>query len=268
MSHSFNEATISQQLKAITRIAFESGAILMSHYTLDVEVRHKADSSPVTIADEATERFIIAELKKALPEIPVVGEESVAAGRIPETGRHFFLVDPLDGTKEFIKHNGEFTANIGEIVDGVPVRGVVYAPAVNKLYFGELESGAFMIEIAPDEELDFSKAVQISARPAPADGLVMAVSRSHADNKSLEYMEKFNVQKTVVAGSSLKFCLIAEGVADVYPRFGHTCEWDTAAGHAVLSAAGGTMTTPEGAPFVYGKALEKFLNAYFVARGK
>lgn len=259
---------ISPVLRAIADIAYASGAVLMEHYSKDVKVRTKADSSPVTVADEATERFILAKLKECVPDVPVVAEESVAAGRIPQIGSHFFLVDPLDGTKEFIKHNGEFTSNIGEIVDGRPVRGAVYAPAVHKLYFGELESGAFSVEIAPGGKLDFSRARKICARTPPADGLVMAVSRSHADKQSEDYMKQFHVRDTVVAGSSLKFCLIAEGVADVYPRFGHTCEWDTAAGHAVLAAAGGTMTTPEGAPFVYGKASGKFLNAFFVARGK
>jgi 3'(2'), 5'-bisphosphate nucleotidase len=207
-------------------------------------------------------------LSLLVPDVPVIAEEAVAAGRIPKIGRRFFLVDPLDGTKEFIKRNGEFTVNIAEIIDGKPVRGVVYAPAIHKLYFGEISSGAYCIEAAPGGAPNLTEASEIEARAPAKDGLVMAISRSHADKKSDEYMTAFKVKQTVVAGSSLKFCLVAAGEADIYPRFGHTCEWDTAAGHAVLAAAGGTLTTPEGKPFLYGKATEKFLNPFFVARGQ
>lgn len=267
MNETLNAHATSPVLRALAAIAYDAGAILLGHYAEGVKVREKPDSSPVTIADEEAERFILKRLANLAPDVPVIAEESVAAGRIPKIERRFFLVDPLDGTKEFIKRNGEFTVNIAEIVDRKPVRGVVYAPAIRKLYFGEVSSGAFQIAAAPGGAPNFTEATAISARlPAP-DGLVMAISRSHADKQSEVYMKSFPVKRTVVAGSSLKFCLIAAGEADIYPRFGHTCEWDTAAGHAVLSAAGGSVTTPEGKPFLYGKSAEKFLNSFFVARG-
>jgi 3'(2'), 5'-bisphosphate nucleotidase len=254
-------------LKALAAIAYDAGAILLGHYAEGVKVREKADSSPVTVADEEAEKFILKRLSQLAPDVPVVAEESVAAGRIPKIGRHFFLVDPLDGTKEFIKRNGEFTVNIAEIIDGKPVRGVVYAPAVSRMFYGEVSSGAFAIAAQPGGAPDFSQGRPISARKPSAGGLIIAISRSHADQKSEEYLRAFKVKQTVVAGSSLKFCLVAAGEADLYPRFGHTCEWDTAAGHAVLAAAGGAVTTPEGKPFVYGKAADKFLNPFFIAKG-
>jgi 3'(2'), 5'-bisphosphate nucleotidase len=268
MNDALNAHAASPLLKAITAIAYDAGAILLGHYAEGVKVREKADASPVTIADEEAERFILKRLAQLAPDVAVIAEEAVAAGHIPKIGRRFFLVDPLDGTKEFIKRNGEFTVNIAEIIDGKPVRGAVYAPAIHKMFFGEVSSGAFQIAAAPGGAPDFAEATQIFARLPGKDGLVMAISRSHADKQSEEYMAAFQVKRTVVAGSSLKFCLIAAGEADIYPRFGHTCEWDTAAGHAVLVAAGGCLTTPEGKPFLYGKANEKFLNPFFVARGQ
>jgi 3'(2'), 5'-bisphosphate nucleotidase len=254
-------------LRAMAAIAYDAGAILLGHYAEGVKVREKADSSPVTVADEDAEKFILKRLAQLAPDVPAIGEESVSAGNIPKIGRRFFLVDPLDGTKEFIKRNGEFTVNIAEIIDGKPVRGAVYAPAIRKMYFGEVTSGAFLIEAQPGGAPDFAEARQISARVPAADGLVITISRSHADKKSDEYLSAFKVKRTVVAGSSLKFCIIAAGEADLYPRFGHTCEWDTAAGHAVLISAGGSMTTDDGKPFLYGKVTEKFLNPSFIARG-
>lgn len=268
MNDRFQAHAASPILRAFCAIAYDAGAILLAHYAAGVKVREKADASPVTAADEEAERFILKRLATLAPDVPVIAEESVAAGRIPKIGRRFFLVDPLDGTKEFIKRNGEFTVNIAEIIDGKPVRGVVYAPAIHQLYFGEISTGAFRISAPPGGAPDFTEAAPIKTRPVPRDGLVMTISRTHADKKSEEYMQAFHVKQTVVAGSSLKFCLIAAGEADIYPRFGNTCEWDTAAGHAVLAAAGGTMTTPEGKPFLYGKAAEKFLNPFFVARAE
>ncbi|MGB8600801.1 MAG: 3'(2'),5'-bisphosphate nucleotidase CysQ [Rhizomicrobium sp.] len=267
MNETFQAHATSPILRALAAIAYDAGAILLGHYAEGVKVREKADASPVTIADEEAERFILKRLATLAPDVPVIAEEAVAAGRIPKIGRRFFLVDPLDGTKEFIKRNGEFTVNIAEIIDGKPVRGVVYAPAINKLYMGELSCGAFQIIAQPGGAPNFAEAMPIAVRLPAKDGVVMAISRSHADKKSEEYMAAFNVKRTVVAGSSLKFCLVAAGEADIYPRFGRTCEWDTAAGHAVLLAAGGSMTTPEGKPFLYGKTDEKYFNPSFIARG-
>jgi 3'(2'),5'-bisphosphate nucleotidase len=200
--------------------------------------------------------------------VPVIAEEEVAQGRVREIGRHFFLVDPLDGTKEFLSRNGEFTVNIGEIVDGKPVRGVVFAPAKNRLFLGEDASGAFDLVTRPGIAPDLGQLRSIEARQAPAGGLVAVASRSHRDSETDEYLARFPVKEFVSAGSSLKFCLVAAGEADIYPRLGRTMEWDTAAGHAVLSAAGGSVLTIDGRPFVYGKTEEKFANPFFVARGR
>jgi 3'(2'), 5'-bisphosphate nucleotidase len=254
-------------LTQFAEIAWQAGEIILRHYKPGVEARHKEDKSPVTAADEEAERYILSRLRAEWPEIPVVAEEEVAAGRIPEIGHRFFLVDPLDGTKEFISGNGEFTVNIAEIEDGKPVRGVVYLPAKNRLFAGEIPGGAFEIETQPGAAPDFTRMKPIAARTAPADGLVAVASRSHRDYKTEEYLEKFQVKDFAAAGSSLKFCLVAAGEADMYPRLGRTMEWDVAAGHAVLAAAGGSVTTVDGRPFVYGKTEEKFANPFFVARG-
>jgi len=249
--------------------ACQAGEILLHHYaTKSVEARRKEDHSPVTDADEEAEAFILGELNGRLPDVPVIAEEEVAGGRITVIGRRFFLVDPLDGTKEFLSRNGEFTVNIGEIVDGRPVRGVVFAPAKNRLFLGESESGAFELVTEPGMPPDFARLRRIEARIAPAEGLVAVASRSHKDYKTEEYLAAFPVREFVSAGSSLKFCLVAAGEADIYPRLGRTMEWDTAAGHAVLSAAGGSVLTIDGRPLLYGKTEEGFANPFFVARGR
>ena len=255
----------SPMLRALARIAYDAGAIVLSHYTDEITFTRKEDNSPVTAADVEAERFILKRLAQLAPDVPVVGEETVAAGRIPKVGKRFFLVNPLDGTKEILSKNGEFTINIAEIVEGKPVRGVVYAPAKDRIFFGETLSGAFAMTCPPGGAPDFAEAHPIEARAPAKDGLVVAVSRSHNDKKCDAYLAAYAVKNFIVAGSSLKFCLIAAGEADLYPRHGRTMEWDTAAGHAVLAAAGGSLTTIEGKPFTYGKA--KFENPFFVARG-
>ncbi|MBI3446408.1 MAG: 3'(2'),5'-bisphosphate nucleotidase CysQ, partial [Magnetospirillum sp.] len=212
-----------------------------------------------TEADEKAEAIILPGLADLTPGIPVVAEESVAAGRIPEIGSGpFWLVDPLDGTKEFIKRNGEFTVNIGLIVDGIPSAGVVLAPARKVLW-----SGAAGKAFREDE----AGRAAIACRPLPARNAVVMTSRSHRNPESMDqWLAQFPGASLDFAGSSLKFCLVAEGAADLYPRFGPTCEWDTAAASAVLIAAGGRVTTFDGAPLAYGKS-PKFLNPDFVARG-
>lgn len=255
-------------VREIARIAFGAGRIILRHYGAEaVGQRRKGDESPVTDADEDAEAFILAELHKHFPDIPVIAEEEVSRGHVREIGRHFFLVDPLDGTKEFLSRNGEFTVNIGEIVDGRPVRGVVVAPAKDRLFLGEELSGAFQLGIAMDSAPDFARLLPIHARPAAPDGLVAVASRSHRDSGTEEYLSKHRIKEFIGAGSSLKFCLVAAGEADIYPRLGRTMEWDTAAGHAVLSAAGGSVTTLDGKTLMYGKTQEGFANPSFVARG-
>ena len=251
-------ATLSPHLEILVRIAQAAGVVVMRHYEAGCDPRVKADRSPVTDADEEAETLILAELAMAFPNVPVVAEEEAAAGRVAKVGSRFFLVDPVDGTKEFIKRGGEFTVNIGEIVDGVPVSGVVFAPAIGRLFVGAVGEGAF--------EISGGVTRAIAARAPAEDGLVAVSSKSHPDAKTDALLKTLPIKGQTNAGSSLKFCLVAAGEADIYPRAGHTMEWDTAAGDAVLRAAGGRMTDWDGAPFIYGKA--GFHNTAFIARGK
>ena len=245
-------------LADIVALADRAGDVIMQHYRGEIEVKTKADSSPVTAADEAGEAVILEGLSKLTPEIPVVAEEKVAAGDIPEVGDgRFWLVDPLDGTKEFISKNGEFTVNIALIDDSGPLLGVVLAPAREKAWWGWRGHGAWMRDSDGD-------AKKIQVRPAPAGGLTAVASRSHSDQATEDFLDKVGAKERISAGSSLKFCLVAEGKADIYPRFGPTMEWDVAAGHAVLLAAGGHVTTLEGEPFLYRKP--DFRNRGFIAR--
>jgi 3'(2'), 5'-bisphosphate nucleotidase len=249
---------LARLLPGVVALAERAGALILEHYGNEVAVRAKADASPVTIADEAAEALILEGLAELTPEIPVVAEETVAAGHVPALeSERFWLVDPLDGTKEFLSRNGEFTVNIALIEGREPVLGVVLAPALGKLWWGARGAGAML--------RDAAGARPIAARPRPAQGLVAVASRSHIDPATEAFLDRAGAAERISAGSSLKFCLVAEGRADVYPRFGPTMEWDTAAGHAVLGAAGGTVTTKDGAPFRYRKP--GFRNPEFIARG-
>ncbi len=255
-------------LTALARIAWQAGEIILGHYSNEaIQARRKTDQSPVTAADEDAEAYILARLAELAPGVPAIAEEETAAGRVQQIADRFFLVDPLDGTKEFLNRNGEFTVNIAEIVGGVPVRGVVFAPAKERLFMGELETGAYELATKPGIAPDFSQARAIKACAPGTDGLIAVASRSHRDSKTEEYLAAYPVKDFVAAGSSLKFCLVATGEADIYPRHGRTMEWDTAAGHAVLAAAGGSVKTIDGKPFLYGKTGENFANPHFVARG-
>jgi len=267
-------ATLSPHLQTLVRIVQAAGMVVMRHYEAGCDTRMKADRSPVTDADEEAEKVILAELALAFPGVPVVAEEEAAAGRIAKIGSHFFLVDPVDGTKEFVKRRGEFTVNIGEVVDGEPVSGVVFAPAIGRLFAGAIGEGAFEIsgggsvgEVGSGSVpmSDKYNVRSIAARAPAPDGLVAVSSRSHPDAKTDELLKTLTIKGQTNAGSSLKFCLVAAGEADIYPRAGQTMEWDTAAGHAVLRAAGGSVTTWDGAPFVYGKS--DFRNGPFIAKG-
>jgi 3'(2'), 5'-bisphosphate nucleotidase len=259
----------SEAALALADVAWRAGEILLRHYANEtIDARKKTDQSPVTAADEDAERFILGELAKEAPGIPVIAEEETAQGRLQAIAGHFFLVDPLDGTKEFLNRNGEFTVNIAEIEGGKALRGVVYAPAKNRLFLGDGANGAFEIATQPGQHPDFAKFRKIEARAPASDGLVVVASRSHRDSKTEEYLAHYPVKDFVTAGSSLKFCLVACGEADIYPRHGQTMEWDTAAGQAVLEAAGGSVKTLDGRPFIYGKTDERFANPFFVARGR
>jgi 3'(2'), 5'-bisphosphate nucleotidase len=252
------ELNASQLTEALRDIALEAGAAIMSVYQGDFEARTKADSSPVTEADEVAERLIIAALEKLTPEIPIVAEESVSAGRIPDiSGGRFWLVDPLDGTKEFISRNGEFTVNVALVEAGRPVLGIVHAPAVGVTYTAA--DGAAFVETGDEP------ARRIHARRPAADGVVALISRSHRTPETDAYLADYEVTAERSAGSSLKFGIVAGGEADIYPRLGRTMEWDTAAGHAVVASAGGSVRTLDGAELVYGKP--GFENPPFVVRG-
>lgn len=249
----------------IRRVAIEAGDLTLEYFDesgfkgADI----KGDGSPVTIADEKAEAVIIKALKDITLNVTIVGEEAAAAGHRPDTthDKFFWLVDPLDGTKEFISGSGDYTVNIALIKDGQPILGVVYAPAKGELYAGAGAGTA----IKWSEDTDKEK--EIYVRKAPREGLTVVASKSHGnDEKLTPFLEQFKINKLVKRGSSLKICAIAAGKADLYPRFGPTCEWDIAAGHAVLLAAGGIITDTNGKPLTYGGADPKFLNPEFIAQ--
>ncbi len=255
----------SADIQTLLSLAQSAARDIMAIYASDFAVATKADLSPVTEADALAEKTILAGLSKHWPDIPVLAEEQTAAGVIPILGKRFFLVDPLDGTKEFLSRNGEFTVNIALIKNGVPVQGVVYAPAIKRMFWGDKASGAAMADVTPAQSLVDTKWQHITVRKPPKDGITAVASRSHADEATEAYLAKHNVKKRTSAGSSLKFCLVAAGEADVYPRFGRTMEWDTGAGQAVLEAAGGKVCNVDGTPLTYGKAERGFDNPAFVA---
>jgi len=246
---------------ACTALARDAAREIMRIYAGNLGTRTKADKSPVTDADQAAEVVIVAGLRKLTPGLVVVAEEEMAAGHVPKLdGGPFWLVDPLDGTKEFIKRNGEFTVNIALIEHGRPTLGIVLAPATDTLWRGDASLGADK----SDKGSEFSA---ITTRKSPVHGLTACASRSHAIYSDLDIWFRNNgltVADRVQAGSSLKFCLIAEGKADIYPRFGPTNEWDTAAGQGVLEAAGGEVVTTDNKPLAYGKP--GWGNPHFIAR--
>ena len=249
------------------RLAFELVALaqaaareVMDVYATDFEVEIKDDSSPLTLADQRAETVILEGLARLEPEIGVIAEEAFSRGACAEPGETFFLVDPLDGTREFIQRNGEFTVNIALVENGEPTIGVIVAPAQARTFVGWQRGRAFEI-------LAGGNARPIGARAAPAKTRTAIASRSHRDAQTDAYLAALGIDKIVAAGSSLKFCLLAAGEADLYPRFGPTCEWDIAAGHAILLAAGGDVCRLDGSAFVYGKSAEGFLNPGFIAWG-
>lgn len=248
-----------------------AGRAELAIYNQDFEVIEKSDGSPVTAADQAAEEIILKDLEELAPDIPVVAEEAASAGEIPDIGERFFLVDPLDGTKEFVRKNGEFTINIGLIEKGKPVFGLVYAPAIEELFIALDRENALMTRLAPGAptpSISDDCFMSLNTRIPPEDGMAVVASKSHMTDETRVFIDKLPVSGLRSAGSSLKFCLLAKAEADVYPRFGPTMEWDTAAGHAVLAAAGGLVTKENGEPLMYGKNSEGFRNSNFIAWGK
>lgn len=266
----------------VKQIACDAGLAIMNIYGEDdFAVEYKSDESPLTAADKAAHEVIVAGLQHHFPDIPILSEEG---GDIPyferQTWERFWLVDPLDGTKEFIKRNGEFTVNIALIENQRPVLGVVYVPSQKKTYSGIVGKGAWVQIRGPRPEAQgspktancklqtdsYGQADEICVCITnPENGLTVVMSRSHPSPELEDFLRDINVAEALPVGSSLKLCVVAEGKADLYPRLGPTMEWDTAAGHAVVIAAGGTVETPEGEDLLYNK--ENLLNPYFIVRG-
>ena len=247
-------------IEKVCEIARAAGAAIMEIYAGDHSVEFKADQSPLTAADKASHDVIMAGLLQHFPEIPILSEEGRNIPYAERKGwQRFWLVDPLDGTKEFIKRNGEFTVNIALIEGGRVVAGVVYVPAQDRIFFGRVGEGAW-------RAVDGGEAVAIKVRKAdPVAGLTVVMSRSHPSPELADYLQNITVSEALPVGSSLKFCVVAEGRADLYPRLGPTMEWDTAAGQAVVEAAGGTVKKVDGSPLSYNK--ENLLNPFFVVKG-
>lgn len=244
-------------LSPLKEAAREAGDAILQIVRRGFDVETKSDSSPVTVADRAAEAIILAALAQTAPGVPVIAEEEVSAGRIPAHGDEYFLVDPLDGTREFARGGDDYTVNIGLIRDGSPVLGVIFAPATGQLHWGLVGSEAGLEEAAGDRP--------IYTRTRSSEPVAVA-SKSHLNQATIDYLAAAVGEcEHVSIGSSLKFCLIAEGAADIYPRLSPTSEWDTAAGHAVVLAAGGRVDGASGRPLRYGK--RGFLNPAFVATG-
>ena len=251
--------------QAFADLASQAGCVILHVYNSDFAVKRKADASPVCAADEAAEVIILKGLSQILPGIPIIAEEAAAGGNIPTiSDTPFLLVDPLDGTVEFVERNGEFTVNIALIVQGRPVCGVVYAPLDGTLYLGGATARRGILSAGQTFDPAQAKPIQVRA---PGDTFTVVMSRSHACDTTKAWAKAHGASEIMSRGSALKFGLIAEGLADAYPRFTPTMEWDTAAGHAVVQAAGGSVLCPDGQPFIYGRAEHGFRNGPFIARG-
>ncbi len=262
------------QISFLNRLAIRAGEEILKIYAEPFEVENKADGSPVTKADAAAEKIILAGLAERFPDVPVVAEESVEAGRLPAVDTRYFLVDPLDGTKEFLKKNGEFTVNIALIEDGCPVFGVVAAPALQEIFWGgKLETAettkpqAFKGRIESGAVIDVQP---ISVRTPPAEGLSVLASRSHMSEETASLIGRLRVAEQLSVGSSLKLCWVAAGKADLYPRLAPTMQWDIAAGDAVVRAAGGVVVyAGTGEDFTYqvpeNASKNDLLNPHFIA---
>ncbi|MBY6090579.1 3'(2'),5'-bisphosphate nucleotidase CysQ [Maritimibacter alkaliphilus] len=252
-----------EKLATVMRdLAIQAGEVIMEVYNSDeFDVKAKSDDSPVTEADEKADALISAGLRAAFPDVTLVTEEQAATHAVQAST--FLIVDPLDGTKEFVQRRGDFTVNIAYVVDGVPVRGVVYAPAKGRMFFTDAE-GASVEEAGPFVPGTLGALTPIRVLDADNGALRVVASKSHRDQATDDYINKYAVADTKSAGSSLKFCLVATGEADLYPRVGRTMEWDTAAGHAVLGGAGGKVVRfDDHSPLVYGK--EGYANPFFIA---
>ncbi len=252
-------------LTGMIEAAANAGTKIREMAATGVVARSKPDASPVTDADEAAEAIIEKHLSALLPGVPMIGEEAVAGGSGKKPGSTFFLVDPIDGTRDFIAKRAGYTVNIAFLAEGTPALGVIYAPALGELYAGGA-GGAYRWPLVPGIKIENVPEERIRVR-APAKNLVACVSHSHLDSATQDWLRKRNVAETVKIGSSIKFCRVAEGKADVYPRLSPVSEWDIAAGHAILMAAGGSVKTPGGSPLHYGKKKDDYEVPSFIASG-
>ncbi|WP_424943510.1 3'(2'),5'-bisphosphate nucleotidase CysQ [Aliiroseovarius crassostreae] len=251
--------------QVMRRLALEAGDVIMEIYNSDdFEVKSKSDDSPVTAADEAADALISAGLRAAFPDVLLVTEEQ--ADSHGQQADAFLIVDPLDGTKEFIHRRGDFTVNIAYVKDGAPIRGVVYAPARDRMFFTRAD-GQSVEEMGPFNKEALGEVKEINVSTPDNSALMVVASKSHRDQATDDYINKYEVKDSKSAGSSLKFCLVATGEADIYPRVGRTMEWDTAAGHAVLNGAGGAVVRfDDHSPLTYGKPI--YENPFFIAYAK
>ena len=265
-----------EHILQLCALALTAGRNAMRHYAADVAVDAKADNSPVTIADLEGEEILTKGIEQHFDKIQIIGEEAASLALPDHIENRFFLLDALDGTREFINKRTDFTVNIGFIENGQPEAGVIYAPALGDLYFTG-KSGAFLLSVSPDDPMidDFAmlgaameKAEKLTPRTPDSDaGMIVIASRSHRAPETDSYLETMQVQELVSAGSSLKFCLVARGKADIYPRHGRTMEWDTAAGHAILRAAGGRVEDLDSNMLGYGKLERGLDNPHVIAFG-
>jgi 3'(2'),5'-bisphosphate nucleotidase len=260
--------TDTQLAEALIAAVAEAGRAILDVRQRGYRTEHKADATPVTEADRAAERIILERLAQVAPDVAVIAEEACAAGHLPAVGRVFFLVDALDGTKEFVKGGDDFTVNVGLVRDRAPVMGIVHTPATGDMFVGVLGEGAWATCAGTGA---WSARRPIHVRAAPEGQIDVVASKSHRTPETDAYIARYAVRSLVAAGSSLKFCCIAEGRADLYPRMGTTMQWDTAAGDAVLRAAGGRTMTLNGSPLRYGPndtvGAAGYQNPWFVAAG-
>ena len=251
-------------LDKLTAIVVRACALIRAASPTSVARRLKGDQSPVTAADEASEAAILQGLAQLLPDVPVISEEMSAGQKPPSLGASFIVVDPLDGTKEFLAGRNEFTVNLAIVTHGTPIAGIVAAPNHGKLWRGVVGKGAERLRLTDDGAVE-PQAVR--TRAWPAQDAVAVMSRSHLDPATETFLGRLGPVARQASGSAIKFCQLAEGAADVYPRLSTVCEWDVAAGQALLAAAGGIVTTPEGRPLAYGRAAANFRVPAFIAWG-
>jgi 3'(2'), 5'-bisphosphate nucleotidase len=250
----------------LTAIVSRAAAAIRNFTPDQAGARLKADRTPVCDADEAAEAVLLDELARLLPAVPVVSEEACARGELPRLGTRFFLVDPLDGTREFLAGLDEYTVNVALIADGVPQVGIIAAPAQGRIWRGASGRGGERLDLAPGASpVAARNVVPLRPRRLPARGVVATVSRSHLDPRTSAFVDGLTSAERIPCGSSLKFCRLAEGAADVYPRLAPTSEWDIAAGHAILTACGGAIAAPDGTPLAYGRVEEAFRVPGFIA---